>query len=94
MSTFTSVSILLPQAVTSKIYHQEYILLITEAFKCYCGSFFIHSELSPFYGIIRDWCWLLDDAVEQQKLGMNKEWTTVALKGFIWSISNIITTCY
>ena len=20
-----------------------------EAFKCYCGSFFIHSELSPFY---------------------------------------------
>ena len=25
-----------------------------EAFKCYCGSFFIHSELSPFYGIIRE----------------------------------------
>ena len=25
-----------------------------EAFKCYCGYFFIHSELSPFYGIIRD----------------------------------------
>ena len=35
-----------------------------------------------------------DDAVERQKLGVNKERTTVALKGFIWSISHIITTCY
>ena len=41
-------------------------------------SFFIHSELSPFYGIIRE-----DDALERRKLGVNKERTTVALKGFI-----------
>ena len=60
-----------------------------EAFKCYCGSFFIHSELSLFYGIM-----IPDDAVERRKLGVNKERTTVALKGFIWSISHIITTCY
>ena len=33
---------------------------------------------------------LPDDAVERQKLGVNKERTTVALKGFIWSISHII----
>ena len=25
-----------------------------EAFKCYCGSFFIHSELSLFYGITKE----------------------------------------
>ena len=29
-----------------------------------------------------------DDAVERRKLGVNKERTTVALKGFIWSISH------
>ena len=56
-----------------------------EAFKCYCSSFFIHSELSPFHGIIRD-----HDAVERRKLGVNKERTAVALKGFIWSISHIL----
>ena len=60
-----------------------------EAFKCYCGSFLIHSELSLFYSIM-----IPDDAVERRKLGVNKERTTVALKGFIWSISHIITTCY
>ena len=32
---------------------------------------------------------LPDDAVERQKLGVNKERTTVALKGFIWSISPV-----
>ena len=58
-----------------------------KAFKCYCGSFFIHTELSPFYGIIRDDD--DDDTVERRKLGVNKERTTVALKGFIWSISHI-----
>ena len=52
--------------------------LSNEAFKCYYGSFFIHSELSPFYGIM-----IPDDAVEQRKLGVNKERTTVPLKGFI-----------
>ena len=33
-------------------------------------SLFIHSELSPFYGIIR--VELSDDAVERWKLGVNK----------------------
>ena len=60
-----------------------------EAFQCYCGSFFIHSKLSPFYGIM-----IPDDAIERWKLGVNKERTTVALKDFIWSISHIIMTCY
>ena len=31
---------------------------------------------------------LPDDAVERRKLGVNKERTTEALKGFIWSISH------
>ena len=42
---------------------------------------FRHSMASS--GIIRGHHQLPDDAVERQKLGVNKERTTVALKGFI-----------
>ena len=61
-----------------------------EAFKCYCGSFFIHSELSPFYGIIREddkifALWFLSGWYCTQKFHLDHLWEFWGLRLNIWA---------